>query len=160
MPPVVFQPTILVSERPKTHALDRTVTGTFLLASNRTSVLLIMVICFRPINYNTQHTVCRRLQQTGGATPTSLVNTEEPHTISHDNRDGQPKDLEVLDDQLDPRHYSQKAYQFPGDRPLHPTLCVTTRNQWFDHLITCAIWNWHMSHKPTYICCITVSTYF
>jgi hypothetical protein len=27
MPPVVFEPTILVSERPKTHALDRTATG-------------------------------------------------------------------------------------------------------------------------------------
>jgi hypothetical protein len=27
MPPVVFEPTILVSERPKTHALDRTTTG-------------------------------------------------------------------------------------------------------------------------------------
>jgi hypothetical protein len=27
MPPVEFEPTILVSERPKTHALDRTVTG-------------------------------------------------------------------------------------------------------------------------------------
>jgi hypothetical protein len=27
MPPVGFEPTILVSERPKTHALDRTATG-------------------------------------------------------------------------------------------------------------------------------------
>jgi hypothetical protein len=27
MSPVVFEPTILVSERPKTHALDRTATG-------------------------------------------------------------------------------------------------------------------------------------
>jgi hypothetical protein len=27
MPPVEFEPTILVSERPKTHALDRTATG-------------------------------------------------------------------------------------------------------------------------------------
>jgi hypothetical protein len=27
MPPVVFEPTILVSERPKTHALDRAATG-------------------------------------------------------------------------------------------------------------------------------------
>jgi hypothetical protein len=27
MPPVVFEPTILASERPKTHALDRTATG-------------------------------------------------------------------------------------------------------------------------------------
>jgi hypothetical protein len=27
MPPVWFEPTILVSERPKTHALDRTATG-------------------------------------------------------------------------------------------------------------------------------------
>jgi hypothetical protein len=27
MPPVVFEPTILVSERPKTHTLDRTATG-------------------------------------------------------------------------------------------------------------------------------------
>jgi hypothetical protein len=27
MPPVVFEPTILVSERLKTHALDRTATG-------------------------------------------------------------------------------------------------------------------------------------
>jgi hypothetical protein len=27
MPPVVFEPTILVSERPQTHALDRTATG-------------------------------------------------------------------------------------------------------------------------------------
>jgi hypothetical protein len=27
MPPVGFKPTILVSERPKTHALDRTATG-------------------------------------------------------------------------------------------------------------------------------------
>jgi hypothetical protein len=27
MPPVGFEPTILVSERPKTHALDRTTTG-------------------------------------------------------------------------------------------------------------------------------------
>jgi hypothetical protein len=27
MPPVGFEPAILVSERPKTHALDRTVTG-------------------------------------------------------------------------------------------------------------------------------------
>jgi hypothetical protein len=27
MPPVGFEPTILVSERPQTHALDRTATG-------------------------------------------------------------------------------------------------------------------------------------
>jgi hypothetical protein len=27
MPPVGFEPTILISERPKTHALDRTATG-------------------------------------------------------------------------------------------------------------------------------------
>jgi hypothetical protein len=27
MPPVEFEPTILASERPKTHALDRTATG-------------------------------------------------------------------------------------------------------------------------------------
>jgi hypothetical protein len=27
MPPVVFEPTILVSERPQTHALDRTAIG-------------------------------------------------------------------------------------------------------------------------------------
>jgi hypothetical protein len=27
MPPVEFEPTILVSERPKTHALDLTATG-------------------------------------------------------------------------------------------------------------------------------------
>jgi hypothetical protein len=27
MPPVGFKPTILVSERPKTHALDSTATG-------------------------------------------------------------------------------------------------------------------------------------
>jgi hypothetical protein len=27
MPPVEFEPTILVSERPKTHVLDRTATG-------------------------------------------------------------------------------------------------------------------------------------
>ena len=27
MPPVGFEPTILVSEQPKTHALDRTATG-------------------------------------------------------------------------------------------------------------------------------------
>jgi hypothetical protein len=27
MPPVEFEPTILVSERPQTHALDRTTTG-------------------------------------------------------------------------------------------------------------------------------------
>jgi hypothetical protein len=27
MPPVEFEPTILVSERPQTHALDRTFTG-------------------------------------------------------------------------------------------------------------------------------------
>jgi hypothetical protein len=27
MPPVGFEPTILVSERPKTHTLDRTATG-------------------------------------------------------------------------------------------------------------------------------------
>ena len=27
MPPVEFEPTILVSERPQTHALDRTATG-------------------------------------------------------------------------------------------------------------------------------------
>jgi hypothetical protein len=27
MPPVRFEPKILVSERPKTHALDRTATG-------------------------------------------------------------------------------------------------------------------------------------
>jgi hypothetical protein len=27
MPPVEFEPTILVSERPQTHALDRTGTG-------------------------------------------------------------------------------------------------------------------------------------
>jgi hypothetical protein len=27
MPPVGIEPTILVSERPKTHAIDRTVTG-------------------------------------------------------------------------------------------------------------------------------------
>jgi hypothetical protein len=27
MPPVEFEPTILVSELPKTHALDRTATG-------------------------------------------------------------------------------------------------------------------------------------
>jgi hypothetical protein len=27
MPPVVFEPTILVSERAQTHALDRTATG-------------------------------------------------------------------------------------------------------------------------------------
>jgi hypothetical protein len=27
MPPVGYEPTILVSERPKTHVLDRTVTG-------------------------------------------------------------------------------------------------------------------------------------
>jgi hypothetical protein len=29
MPPVGFEPTILVIERPKTHALDRTATGIF-----------------------------------------------------------------------------------------------------------------------------------
>jgi hypothetical protein len=27
MPPAEFEPTILVSERPQTHALDRTATG-------------------------------------------------------------------------------------------------------------------------------------
>jgi hypothetical protein len=37
MPPVGFEPTILISERPKTHALDRTATGIGLRSPDRTA---------------------------------------------------------------------------------------------------------------------------
>jgi hypothetical protein len=43
MPPVEFEPTILVSERPKTHALDSTATG--IGGSNIRSVLYIYIFC-------------------------------------------------------------------------------------------------------------------
>jgi hypothetical protein len=45
MPPVGFETTILVSERPQTHALDRTATG---IGKNR----------FTIINYSWNETLC------------------------------------------------------------------------------------------------------
>jgi hypothetical protein len=38
MPPVRFEPTILASERPKTHALDRTATGIDKLVTMRNRI--------------------------------------------------------------------------------------------------------------------------
>jgi hypothetical protein len=46
MPPAGFQPTILVSERPKTHALDRTATGI------GTRVIIVKI---KRITYLNQH---------------------------------------------------------------------------------------------------------
>jgi hypothetical protein len=41
MPPVEFEPTILVSERPQIHALDRTATGIGIRTPNRPAPRLI-----------------------------------------------------------------------------------------------------------------------
>jgi hypothetical protein len=40
MPPVGFEPTILLSERPQTHALDRTATAIGIVISYTSEILL------------------------------------------------------------------------------------------------------------------------